>query len=90
MSVSSRHFAPEGDKTSINCSVTNEAFIGWFDSSNRKITTDSSHRIHVRTDGSLNYLEITKVNRTDRGTYECRGITEKAEVTLLVECMYHR
>ncbi|XP_020602341.1 uncharacterized protein LOC110041407 isoform X3 [Orbicella faveolata] len=90
VSVSARHNAPEGDKTSINCSVTDEAFTGWFDSSGRKITSDSSQRIHVRADGSLKYLEISKVNRTDRGTYECRGKTKKAQVMLLVECMYHK
>ena len=90
MSVTARHFAPEGDRTSINCSVTDEVFTGWFDSSGRKITTDSSHRIHVRTDGSLKYLEISDVNRTDSGTYECRGDTNKDQVMLLVECMYHR
>ena len=90
VSVRARHYAPEGEKTSINCSVTDEAFTGWFDSSGRKITSDSSQRIHVREDGSLNYLEISKVNRTDRGTYECRGKTNKEPVLLLVECMYHK
>ena len=90
VSVSARHNAPEGDKTSINCSVTDEAFTGWFDSSGRKINSDSSQRIHVREDGSLKYLEISKVNRTDRGTYECRGKTNTARVLLLVECMYHK
>ena len=85
-----RHYAPEGEKTSINCSVTHEEFTGWFDSSGRKITSDSSQRIHVREDGSLKYLEISTVNRTDRGTYECRGKTNKDQVMLLVECMYHK
>ena len=84
-----RHNAPEGYKTSINCSVTDEAFTGWFDFNGQKITSDSSQRIHVRADGSLKYLEISKVNRTDRGTYECRGETNKDQVMLLVECMYH-
>ena len=75
---------------SINCSVTDEAFTGWFDSSGRKITSDSSKRIHVRADGSLKYLEISKVNSTDRGNYECRGKTNKEQVLLFVECMYHK
>ena len=88
--MNARHFAPEGDKTSINCSVTDEAFIGWFDTSGRKVTSDSLQRIHVREDGSLKYLEISKVNKTDRGTYECRGKTSKARVMLLVQCTYHR
>ena len=90
VSVRARHYAPEGEKTSINCSVTDEEFSGWFDSSGRKITSDSSQRIHVREDGSLKYLEISTVNRTDRGTYECRGKTNKDQVMLLVECMYHK
>ena len=85
-----RHYAPEGEKTSINCSVTDEEFTGWFDSSGREITSDSSQRIHVREDGNLKYLEIIEVKRTDRGTYECRGKPNKDQVMLLVECKYHK
>lgn len=69
--------------------MTDEAFVGWFDSrSGQQISSDPSQRLHVRTNGTLKYLEISKVNKTDRGTYECRGKTNKAEVMLFVECRY--
>ena len=87
--MNKRHYAPEGGKTSINCSVTGEEFTGWFDTSNgQQISSDPSKRLHVRTNGSVSYLEINKVIKTDRGTYECRGQTNKAQVMLLVECKY--
>ncbi|KAL9965512.1 hypothetical protein ACROYT_G029319 [Oculina patagonica] len=86
VSVNGRQFVPEGDSTSINCSVTDEVFVGWFDSrSGQQISSDPSQRLHVRTNGTQKYLEITKVIKTDRGKYECRGKTNKAEVMLFVE-----
>lgn len=86
--MSGRHYAPEGVKTSINCSVTDEEFIGWFDPSGQQISSNPLQRLHVRTNGSAKYLEISKINRSDRGTYECRGKTNKAGMMLLVECRY--
>ena len=82
------HYAPESETTSINCSVTGEAFKGWFDSNGQKISNDPSQRLHVKNDGNVHYLEINRVNKTDDGQYECRGETHKAHVRLHVECKY--
>jgi len=82
------HYSLEGHDTRINCSVTGEAFKGWFDSKGQKISNSPSRRLHVKNDGSLHYLEIKRVNRTDEGQYECRGETTKARVMLHVECKY--
>lgn len=82
------HYAPLGSNTRINCSVTGEAFNGWFDSKRQKISNNPSQRLHVKNEGSLQYLEILRVNKTDQGSYECRGETTKATVVLYVECKY--
>lgn len=76
---------PEGGELSINCSATDEALTGWFTFSGKKITNDPSARVHVRSSGSLKYLEIPKVNKADRGTYECRGTRNKTQIRLNVE-----
>lgn len=76
----------EGNKLSINCSVTGEAIIGWFTSGGQEITSNPSERVHVRTDGHLKYLEIRNVNKADRGMYECRGSNNNTRVMLYVEC----
>ena len=82
------HYIAEGDKTSINCSLRDEAFQGWFMNGER-IPDDPSQRRHVKSDGNLWYsLNIRRVNRTDDGPYECRGETNKAQVMLYVECKY--
>ncbi|KAM7440393.1 axonal fasciculation [Porites harrisoni] len=81
------HYIAEGEKTSINCSLKDEAFQGWFMNGER-IPHDPSQRRHVKNDGNLWYsLNIRRVNRTDDGPYECLGETNKAQVMLYVE--YH-
>ena len=83
----SRYIA-EGKKTSINCTLKDEAFQGWF-MNGEKIPDDPSRRRHVKSDGNLWYsLNIRRVNRTDDGPYECRGESNKAQVMLYVECKY--
>ena len=88
MVLNGSRYAPEGSQTIINCSITREAFIGWFDDDGRKISNSPSERRHVRSDGNQKLLEITNINRTDQGKYECRGELNNAQVMLYVECRY--
>ena len=80
------HYAPEGSDVSINCSITGEAFKGWFDSKDQPISNKPSQRLHVKSEGSLQFLEINRVSKTDYGRYECRGEKNKTQVMLYVEC----
>ena len=76
------------ERVTVNCTVINERFVGWFGNKGRPISTLPSKRLHVSTQGSTRYLVITKVNRTDKGTYQCKGNSQTKEVNVDVECKY--
>lgn len=75
----------ESGRANVNCTVTNESFIGWFDTKGQPISTLPSKRLHVSTQGSTRYLVITRANRTDKGTYQCRGSSQEKDVDINVE-----
>lgn len=77
--------APEGSRIRINCSLTAETVTGWFDSNGQKINGNPSQRLHVTTQGDVQFLEIDKLNRSDGGQYECRGAQSRVRVMLYVE-----
>ena len=70
------------------CDVTGgETFIGWYDPKGSKITSDTSQRKHVESDGTRHYLSLQTIDpASDGGVYECRGDTNKRTLTLKVNC----
>lgn len=80
---------PERSTFRINCSVTGQGITRWFDSKGNRINNNPSDRLHVKTLGGALLLEISKLNKSDVGRYECRGDQTRLRAMLYVECKYH-
>lgn len=85
----SYYSSPEGSTFHINCSVTGQGVTSWFDPKGNRINNNLSDRLHVKTHGGVLLLEISKLNKSDVGRYECRGDQTRIRAMLYVECKYY-
>ena len=67
-----------------SCTVTGEAFVGWYGPDGRKIGLVG--RKYVETKGNIYTLVIKDVNAKDGGTYECHGNASAATLEVDVPC----
>ena len=76
----------------IECTVTDERFVGWFDLKGEEVTAVSGQRSpkkYVQENGNVYTLVIRKVQFDDGGNYTCRGENTKKIFSLFVECKHH-
>ena len=81
--------AKVGATVLVTCTVTGEAFVGWFDPSGSKITTSQSARVRVESSGNEHKLKFVGVKVSDGSEkYECRGRPNKKTLIVHVVSEY--
>ena len=77
-----QQFLDINDNWEIGCSLNETTVIGWFiNGKHQQVSFTSGKRIRVKENGNL---IIEKVQLTDGGTYECRGLKYAKYYTIYV------
>ena len=77
-----QHFLDINDNFEIGCSLQNETTLRWFiNGKHQQVSFTSGKRIRVKENAKL---IIEKVQLSDGGTYECRGLKYVKYYTIYV------